>query len=138
MKTVEQAEKIIEQSKEPMWGELIKRLYRDGFDIDQIEEAFKRTNQGFKWKGQIHIWYQESRPTCIEQLQWNNGDGNRQYVRSVVRTLIEQHCKEEPVVIEPEMKVDEQKQNENPNEQNTQNNAPDANTNAASKPPVTK
>ena len=117
MKTIEQAERIIEQSKEPFWGNLIKKLYLDGFTIDQIEEAFKRCNQSFKWKGQICIWYQESKPTCIQQLQFANGDGNPQYVKSVIQSLIEQNCKKDPTPPPPQMNENEEKQNQPQQEQ---------------------
>lgn len=120
MKTIEEAVKIIEASKEPFWGELIKKLYLDGFEIDQIEEAFKRCNQYFKWKGQICIWYQDSNPTCIQQLQFANGDGKPEYVKKVIKGLIEENCKE-----------DEKKEPEpDPNQNQNQDQPQDANAKA--------
>ena len=126
MKTVEQAQRIIESSKEPFWGKLIRQLYLDGFTIGQMECAFKKANQTFKWTGQLCIWYQESKPTCIEQLQFANGDGNPEYVKDVIRTLIEENCqpeeeKEEP---QPDEKKDE-------NQDQPQNGDATANANAA-------
>merc|ERR1712013_257530 len=85
-------------------GELIRTLYLDGFSIEQMEEAFKRANQGFKWSGQICIWYQDERPTCIEQLQFANGNGNPKYVKNVIKGLIEKHCVKAPEP-EPEPQV---------------------------------
>eukprot|EP01083_Nonionella_stella_P010508 29894_1 len=99
-KAIEKATCIVEQSKEPFWGDLIKKLYRAGFTVDQIEEAFKRANQKFKWKGQISIWYQESGPTCSEQLEFANGDGRPTYVKAVIKQLVDDNCKKvfQPII----------------------------------------
>ena len=39
-KTVEHAERIIDKSTEPFWGKLIRKLYLDGFSIDQMEVKY--------------------------------------------------------------------------------------------------
>ena len=92
MKTVKDAREIIRKSKEPFWGKLIGRLYREGYTVDQMREAFERENLSFKWNGQIHIWYQDSNPTAIEQLQFALGQGNPEYVNKVIQTLLDKHC----------------------------------------------
>ena len=115
---VDEAVEIIENSKEPFWGNLIKKLYLDGFTVDQIQEAFTWANQSFKWTGQICIWFQESKPTCMEQLQFASGDGNPKYVRGVIQRLIEQNCTEtEP---EPESEPTQQEQPQLPQPINAQ------------------
>eukprot|EP01083_Nonionella_stella_P181204 648259_1 len=92
LKRIEEAAQIIRQSKEPFWGELIKMLYLNGFEIDVIKEAFKVAHQAFKWRGQIGIWFQESRPTCNEQLEFADGNGVESW--QVIKRLIEQNCQE--------------------------------------------
>eukprot|EP01084_Bolivina_argentea_P271079 461123_1 len=110
MNKIEKAEMIISKSKEPFWGELIKKLYDEGFSIEVMEEAFKRAHQGFKWSGQIQIWYQDTKPSCIDQLQFANGDGKSEYVKKVIEKLIEDNCKDKtPPPVEQVM--DDKKEN---------------------------
>eukprot|EP01084_Bolivina_argentea_P249976 418639_1 len=113
LKTIEQAQTIISQSKEPFWGILIKELYDKGFSIDEMEDAFKEANQSFKWSGQIQIWYQDTKPSCIEQLQFANGDGKPEYVKQVVEQLIEDNCKDKTPIPMDVIPMDDIKENEN-------------------------
>lgn len=66
---------MILNSTDPFWGNLITKLYREGFSIQQMQEAFSVPKQSFKWYGQLTIWFQESKPTCIEQIEFQNGKG---------------------------------------------------------------
>ena len=112
---VDDAVDIIENSKEPFWGKLIKKLYLDGFSIEQMEEAFILSNMQFKWTGQICIWFQEStpRPTCVEQMRfaaYELGERNTEHCRSVIQRLIESNCAEiepEPEPLPQEQSVDQ-------------------------------